>query len=90
MLSRGYYGLSERKLDPVQLSRDQNAGIEIANHTYGLELLQKGILVRGNIEARHSANFRITQWRDYGTQIVRVNANIAVVDDQDFVLCFAH
>ncbi len=89
MLSRGNNRLAKREFDSVQLPRDQDAGVEITHHADGLELLEKGVLVCGNIQTGHRADFRIAERRDHGTQIVRPNANVAVVDGQDLVLRFA-
>src|SRR5580698_6897509 len=90
MFSRGYDRLPEGEFHSVQLSRHQDAGVEIANHADGLELLEESVFVRRNVQARDRANFRVAERRDHGTQIIGPNTNVAVVDDQHFVLRFAY
>ena len=82
--------LSQCKLDSVQLARHQNSGVEVGNHTDGVKMLRKRLVMRGDIKAGHPAHLRIAQWRHDRAQIIRLDPNVAVVDHQNIVPGFIH
>src|SRR5579859_133868 len=90
IFSRGDDCLSEGELDAIQLPGNQDSGIKIAKHADGLEFLDKRAFVSGNVEAGYGANFRVAERGHHGAQIIRPHANVAVVDDQHFILCLFH
>ncbi len=82
--------LAEGELHSIQLARDENAGVKIADHADGLELLDECVFLRGDIEASDRANVCVAERRDDGAEIVGPYTNVAVVDDEHFVLRFVH
>ena len=87
--ARGGNRRPQRELDAVQLPGYQNAGIEIGNHSDGLQFFREGIFVGGHVKTRYSPNRGVGQRRNNGAQIVRADAHIAVADHEIFVLCLA-
>ena len=53
-------------------------------------MLGERFVVDRNVQAGDAADFGIAQGGDHGAQVVWLDANVAVVDHQDFVACFAH
>ena len=52
--------------------------------------MRKSLVFRGNVQARHPSDFRISQRRHHSAQVVRLHANVTIIDDQDFVPRLIH
>src|SRR6266850_641573 len=83
-------GGPQGELNTIQLPGNQDSRIEIGIHAGGLEMLRESFVLGGNVETGYSADFGIAQRSHNSTQIVWLDANVAVVDYQDFVARFIH
>src|SRR5438876_1365810 len=84
------YGWSQCEFDAVQLPGDQNSGIKVGIHADGLKMLRECFVLSGNIQAGHSAHFGVAERGHHCSQVIRLDANVAVVDDKNFIASFVY
>src|SRR5207302_10101499 len=82
--------LSESEFDSIQLAGHQDPRIEVVYHTDRLKMLRECFVLSGNIQAGHAAHFCVAERGYHGSQIIRLDANVAVVDDKDFIASFVY
>ena len=80
---------AKRKFHAVKLARDENAGEKIGNHPDHVQILGKRSVARGNVEAGNGAHGGVPQRGYHGAEVIGLDADIAVVDHQNFMLGFA-
>ena len=80
----------EREFHAVQILGDQNAGIKIRRHADFLDVVHNPRLQDGNVEAGYGADLLVCQRRDDRPQIIRIDADVAIVDHHHFVLRLRH
>ena len=82
--------LSESEFDSIELAGHQNPRIQVGYHADRLKMLRECFVPSGDIQARRSAHFCVAERSYHGSQIIRLDPNVAVVDNQHFVASFVH
>ena len=53
-------------------------------------MLRECFVLSGNIQAGHSAHFGVAERGHHCSQVIRLDANVAVVDDKNFIASFVY
>jgi len=81
-------GRAQSEVEPFfDKSRAQHSGDEIGADSKRLESRTQSWGGDASVQASHHPNRRIRQRHDHTTQVVRRNADITVIDQQDFMAC---
>src|ERR1035437_3445590 len=90
ILARGHYGLSKSELHPIQLPSHKDSREEVGDHPYRLQFLDERGFFGRDIQTSGCSNLRIAERRGHGSQVIRLDPDVAIGDYQQLVRSFVH
>jgi hypothetical protein len=81
-ISRGADGGAEGEFDSLELPIDKDSRVEVRQHADFLKPLNEGGFAGGNVETCDRADLGILEWGNQATEIIGLNADVAITDDE--------
>ena len=81
---------AERKVNSAKLSRDERARRSVSRHSHRIHVRCEAALRQSTEEGGHHTYLQVGKWSGHIEQVVRLDANVAVADDQQIVLRLFH
>src|SRR5690348_2237276 len=89
LFGRGHRG-AQGEVHAAELPRGKDAGIEVRSVSEGFHFRNECAIGDTSIKASNGSDLRVCERRGDGVQVAWSDANIAIADNQDVVLRFAH